>query len=173
MTDHGGAPPELAELCLVHHEPLVRLLTLRTGSREAGRDLAQDTLERLCAHWEHVRDHPHPSRWIYRVALNLTTSRWRRLATRRRMDPLLSEPPAAEGPRPEEAMAVRDALQQLPPRERDALLCRFFLDLTVQDTAAVLRCPPNTVKTLTRRGLAQLRALGLVDDREEDPVDAP
>jgi DNA-directed RNA polymerase specialized sigma24 family protein len=45
----------------------------------------------------------------------------------------------------------------LPVRERDTLICRYYLDLSVAGTAEVLGCPDNTVKTLTRRGLELLR----------------
>ena len=60
--------------------------------------------------------------------------------------------------------AVRDALATLPTAQRQALILRYFADLSVRDTAAAMRCPENTVKTHTRRALDALRASGLLDD---------
>ena len=56
-----------------------------------------------------------------------------------------------------EVLDLRREVAALPARERDAVICRYYLDLSVIDTADVLGCPENTVKTLTRRGLELLR----------------
>ena len=54
--------------------------------------------------------------------------------------------------------AVVEALEQLPRRDRDVLVCRFLLDLSENETAAVLGCARGTVKSRTSRALARLRA---------------
>ena len=41
--------------------------------------------------------------------------------------------------------------------QRTALVLRFFADLSVAETAAAMRCPEGTVKTLTRAAIASLR----------------
>jgi DNA-directed RNA polymerase specialized sigma24 family protein len=69
-------------------------------------------------------------------------------------------------------LAVRDALATLPTAQRQALILRYFADLSVRDTAKAMRCPENTVKTHTRRALDALRASGLLDDAI-DIVDEP
>jgi RNA polymerase sigma factor (sigma-70 family) len=53
---------------------------------------------------------------------------------------------------------VRAAILELPPRQRQAVVLRYHADLTVEDTAAVMRCAPGTVKALTSQALANLRA---------------
>jgi RNA polymerase sigma-70 factor (sigma-E family) len=52
---------------------------------------------------------------------------------------------------------LRAALAQLPPRQRAAVVLRFYCDLSVEDTAVVLRCSAGTVKSQTARGLKSLR----------------
>ena len=168
MSPASTPPPALVELCRAHQDRLVGLLTLHTGSREAAEDLAQDTIERACAHWEQLASHPAPDRWLFRVALNLATSRWRRLGRWTRIEGRLRREEAAEvaalastrppGEDPALAVHLRRELAALPVRERDVLLCRYYLDLSVADTADVVGCPPNTVKSLTRTGLERLRA---------------
>ena len=99
------------------------------------------------------------SAWFTRVALNLANSRWRRLLVERRSTAVLAgrqRPPAA--PDIADALAVRAALSYLTPRQRAAVVLRFFDDLDLASTAAVMRCSQGTVKKLTARGLAVLRA---------------
>jgi RNA polymerase sigma factor (sigma-70 family) len=66
------------------------------------------------------------------------------------------------------ALAVRDAVAALPEPQRQALILRYFADLSVRETASAMRCPENTVKTHTRRALDALRLSGLVDDEAYD-----
>ncbi|MEW2427384.1 RNA polymerase sigma factor [Micromonospora sp. NPDC047644] len=51
------------------------------------------------------------------------------------------------------------ALRQLPARDREVIVCRFFLDLTEEETVSALGWPRGTVKSRTSRALAKLRAL--------------
>lgn len=50
-------------------------------------------------------------------------------------------------------------LMALPPMQRQCVLLRHWLGLTVEETAAELGIAPGTVKAHTHRGLARLRAL--------------
>jgi RNA polymerase sigma factor (sigma-70 family) len=64
------------------------------------------------------------------------------------------------------ALALRAAIARLPQRQQLALVARYYLDLPVRSVAQMLRCPENTVKTLTSRAIANLRAAGLINDVE-------
>ena len=55
-----------------------------------------------------------------------------------------------------DAVAVRQALADLPRRQRAVLVLRFYADLSTRDVAEVLDMPEGTVKTLTRRALKSL-----------------
>jgi DNA-directed RNA polymerase specialized sigma24 family protein len=48
-------------------------------------------------------------------------------------------------------------LQHLPPRQRAAIVLRYYLDLPEADVARLLGVPAGTVKSWTHRGLARLR----------------
>jgi RNA polymerase sigma factor (sigma-70 family) len=54
---------------------------------------------------------------------------------------------------------IRRLLSQLTNRQREVIILRFYADLDTLQTADVLGCPVGTVKSLTSRGLARLRAL--------------
>jgi RNA polymerase sigma-70 factor (sigma-E family) len=55
--------------------------------------------------------------------------------------------------------ALMAALAGLPQRQRACVVLRYFEELDVRETAAVLRCSEGTVKSQTSRGLAALRAM--------------
>jgi RNA polymerase sigma factor (sigma-70 family) len=55
------------------------------------------------------------------------------------------------------ALAVRDALQVLTPRQRAAIVLRYFEDLPEREIAAALGCRPGTVKSLLSRGITKLK----------------
>ena len=52
---------------------------------------------------------------------------------------------------------LRDALIALPIRQRSAIVLRYLCDLPEEEIAAILKCRRSTVRTLVRRGLAELR----------------
>ena len=62
--------------------------------------------------------------------------------------------PATE---PETALDLAEALAAIPPRQRATIVLRYYCDLSVDETAAVLLCSPGTVKSQTWHGLAALR----------------
>jgi RNA polymerase sigma factor (sigma-70 family) len=162
-------PVELASFCRREWPRLVGAMSLYTGSRDLAEDLAQETLARVCRDWNKVQRTDQPSAWAHRVAINLARSHWRRTATarraHRRLDPASDDQPDAVN-----AIAVRDAVASLPPRQRAALVLRYFADFSVRDTATALRCPEGTVKTLTYEAIQTLRTLALVSD---EPVQPP
>ena len=56
-----------------------------------------------------------------------------------------------------ESDSLLGALQQLPARQRAAVVLRHWCDLSEAETASVMGCSPGTVKSTTSRGLAALR----------------
>lgn len=148
---------------------LVGSLTLYCGDRQIAEDLAQEALVRTWMKWKKVSDMASPEAWTFRTAFNLASS-WgrRRQAERRatkRLERRIAPPVGAE---PADVLALRDAVAALPPRQRAAIVCRYYAGLPVADSAEVMGCRPGTVKALTSQGIDSLRASGLVEEVTAD-----
>lgn len=165
MTD----PLDFEAFCLGQNAPLIRMLTLYCGDVEVARDLTQETLARAYVHWKKVRAMDRPDLWLRRVALNLANSHFRRRKVERtvRRRPAAAQTEYADEPggTTSDKLLVRDALAQLTDRQRTAIILRYLEDLSVEQTAELMRCGPGTVKKLAARGLAALRVL-IGDDIE-------
>jgi RNA polymerase sigma-70 factor (ECF subfamily) len=163
---------DAAAFCETVHSSLYGALFLYCGSRETAEDLTQETLLRVWRNWASVSTMDRPDRWALRVAFNLAKSGFRRLRVARRVAALQNGSLASETDAdPTDAIAVRAAVATLPPRQRAAIVLRYFNDFSVADTAAVLGCAEGTVKALTSQAVANLRTRMTADIDLSPPHD--
>lgn len=142
---------------------LVGMLTIRTGDRGVAEELAHEALARALADWARVSAMESARGWVYRVALNLAASRWRRQRARRNAERSLDRRDRPVHLLTAEAIAVRDALGRLSERQREVILLRFYAGFDVAEVAQALRISASTVTTQTARALRHLR-IDLRDD---------
>ena len=145
---------------LARRADLLRTATLLTaGDRHLAEDLVQATLTRLYLAWPAFQRAANPGGYARRALVNALTDEHRR-NWRRRERPMADLPerpmPEITGPRSDE---LDEALAQLPPRMRAALVFRYFHELNVAETALALGCAEGTVKSQTARALDRLRAV--------------
>ncbi len=160
-----GVDEEFRAFVLGRYASLLRSARALTRDGDTAEDLVQNALIRTYASWARVQRADDPYAYAHRI-LFTSFSRMRR---RRRVSETLSasiDPPPESGD-PETAADDRDqlqrALQELPPRYRAVLVLRFYEDRSVEDVAAILGCPINTVKTQTARALERLRVSPQLD----------
>ena len=139
---------------------LARSAYLLTGDVHLAEDLLQDTLARVADRWRRVSRTGEPDAYARRVMHHLAIDAWRR----RRVRPaevLADHHPelGQDGPDLERRLVLREALSRLTAKQRAVVSLRFYEDLTEVQTAAVLGCSPNTVKSQTRQALERLRVL--------------
>ncbi|GAB3912261.1 SigE family RNA polymerase sigma factor [Kibdelosporangium lantanae] len=145
---------------------LRRCAYLFCGDWHLAEDLTQTTLIKIYRAWAKVHKQDSIHNYARKVLLNtwLDEKRrpWRRSELRVAAPPdfedVLADPSAAEARSWAKAMTHR-ALLELPQRQRAALVLRYFDDLSVAETAAVLGCSEGTVKSQTARGLETLRVV--------------
>jgi RNA polymerase sigma-70 factor (sigma-E family) len=132
---------------------LLRSAYLLTGDLHAAEDLVQEALVKVALRWERLRE-GNPTGYARTVVVRDNISRWRR---RREVPTPTAADLAAVSSEPETALVVRRALQRLTPAQRTVVVLRHFDDLSVEETAAVLRVSTGTVKSQTSAALARLR----------------
>jgi RNA polymerase sigma-70 factor (ECF subfamily) len=136
---------------------LIRLCFLVTLDREAGADAAQEALARAWRHWDQIgAEGSDPGAWTRTVALNLCRNRWRRLARQARLVPRVYMLET----RPDELPDVdlQRALRRLPVRQREAVVLRYWGDLSVAACAAAMRVSSGSVKQHLSRARDRLAA---------------
>ena len=139
-------------ICETTYEPVANAAFLIVGDRQEAMDIAQEAFSRALERWPQVQQMSNPQGWIYRVAVNLALSHKRRLRRFATHVPDSAEP-AQELTDP----VLHGALMRLPSAQRAAVVLRFYLDLSIDETASVLRKRPGTVRASTAQGIARLR----------------
>ena len=160
----------LAELFAEYHESLVRMLYRRTGDRDRAEEIAQETFARAVA-----APPRNPRPWLFAVALNLVREEGRKAVRQERRLVLYraEQPEAAEAAdetmdRGERIARVREALDALSERDREALLLKAE-GFSYDEIAATLGLARGAVGTTLSRAR---RKLVLAYRAEEDTTHA-
>lgn len=149
-------PRDAAAFCAAEYPRLVGALGLYLGDVEVAEDLAQEALLRACRDWERVQNLESPGGWTWRVAHNLANSHFRRLRVERRARHRLIAP-HDPGPDEAERQAIRVAVAKLQRRQKTALVLRYYLGYSVEETASHMAVSADAVRSLTKRAIASLR----------------
>ncbi|MFF5441233.1 SigE family RNA polymerase sigma factor [Streptomyces achromogenes] len=144
---------------------LMRTAFLLTGEQHAAEDLVQSTLEQVYTAWRRVGAADDPEAYVRRVMINAHARKHRRrlrefLAPKD--DSGLVREVADTGDRIAQAddrSALLKALAQLPARQREAVVLRYWEDLTETQAAEAMGCSVGTVKSSAAKGIAKLRAI--------------
>jgi RNA polymerase sigma factor (sigma-70 family) len=155
-----GSALDFAEFYDRARDDCLRTVLAIVGSQDRAQELVDEAFARACASWRTVSRHPAPAAWVVRTALNANISRWRR---RRREVPVADPGTLADRSAPDGTAdstvdpRIMAALLRLPPRQRQVVALRLFLDFDTGRTAEVLGVAPSTVKAHLARAIASLR----------------
>jgi RNA polymerase sigma-70 factor (sigma-E family) len=141
---------------------LLRYATVVTCDPHLAEDIIQDVLVRVRARWGRICQLDAPERYVKRMVLNEFLSWRRRRAARvvplaREQLDLFAKPVADPAVGWDERDAVLRLVAALPPRQRAAVVLRFYEDLPDDEIADLLGCRSVTVRSLISRALATLR----------------
>ena len=160
----ADANPGFEDFYRANADRVRRALAVTLGDPEAAGEAVDEAMTRALARWRHVRRLDSPAGWVYRVGLNWSISRWRRL--RREIALGDHEPEVDTAGADTLGAGVAIALQALPVDQRAVIVCRALLECSTAETAASLGIPEGTVKSRLARGLTALRAA--IDDAKEE-----
>jgi RNA polymerase sigma-70 factor (sigma-E family) len=156
------AGADLTELYTAHYRSLVRLAAFLTGDRDNAEEVVQDAYVKVLGSWRGLREPDKAEAYLRTAVVNLSRSRLRRrqVAAKHRPEPLRDVASAeTSAMRTVQRDAVVAALQKLPQRQREAVVLRYFGDLSEAQTAVVMGCSVGAVKSHTSRAMAALRPL--------------
>jgi RNA polymerase sigma-70 factor (ECF subfamily) len=147
-------------------------VALITGSRAAAEDAVQEALARAwerSGRGEQIESLP---AWVTRVAMNLSKSKLRRIRVEAKHRAAVMPTPVGDGGAASDAkIDIGRALVDLPRRQREVTVLRYYLGLNVAEIARVLELNEGTVKTsLFRARQALASALGEPVEEANDSV---
>lgn len=165
-----GSRASFSALYERHAPPAFRLAYLLTGERELAEDLVHDAFVKMLGRFEDLRRPDAFEAYLRRTIINLSHSTFRRRRLERayaaRERRLGATAPVLPGPEVVVEDELWHRLQRLAPRQRAALVLRYYLDLPERDTAEALGCSLRSVKSLVSRGLGALR--DQLEDTDEE-----
>ncbi|AYY15333.1 SigE family RNA polymerase sigma factor [Actinobacteria bacterium YIM 96077] len=162
------------EFVVARRRGLLRTAFLLSGDWHLAEDLVQETLAKLYLAWRRVKRRDEADGYARKTLLNVYIDSRRRPWRREHATDLSLHDGStehsstirergsgdpAELTDPGLRRCLMNALAELPPRQRAALVLRFWEDLSVEQVADLLNCSAGTVKSQTARGLERLRTL--------------
>src|SRR3954469_8328862 len=157
------AERDFVEYVEARQQALVRFAYLLTSDHHTAEDLVQTALAKTYITWDRLRDRGAVDSYVRRIIVNENTSMWRRAWKRReRTSDVLPDRGTVDAD-VETRDAVWGVVQSLPPRQRAAVVLRYYEDLSEADTAAALGCSVGNVKSQASRGLAAMRSAVTAD----------
>ncbi len=153
----------ITALYQAHALALTRLAHVMLGDKPSAEDVVQEAFCGLYRNWARLADPAAALPYLRTSVLNGCRSVIRR--RKLRASKALYEPAAASAESValtgEEHRSVLAALRQLPARQREVLILRFYLHAADEEIAHVMGISPSTVRSTSHRGIAALgRMLG-------------
>jgi RNA polymerase sigma-70 factor (sigma-E family) len=153
----GESGAAVAALYREHALGLIRLAYVSQGNRAAAEDIVQEAFCGLYRRWDHLTSTEKALAYLRSSVLNGCRNAARRSARSPRITYL---PPAESA---ESAALIGElrreviaGLRRLPGRQREALVLRFYLDLSDPEIAEVMGISVNTARSTLRRGIGAL-----------------
>jgi RNA polymerase sigma-70 factor (ECF subfamily) len=166
----SGDRPAQARLLRWLQDPWYRLGLSLLGDVDKAREATQETAARFLRQLPLFRGESQLRTWALGIAINVAREMRRspRAATGLgNWDGLaMSRKEARRAPRPppdvaaelaEQRDRLRAVLDELPERQREAVVLRFLEEMSVEDTAAAMQCATGTVKATVHQALRSLR----------------
>jgi RNA polymerase sigma factor (sigma-70 family) len=147
---------------LLEHPKVVAALTWVAGDADVAAEATDEAFARAYADWHRVGRMASPGGWVYRVALNVARRRMRRAAFEQRT----IEPPAAVAQVVDRE--IWTVVQQLPERQRVAVVLRYLLDLPEKEVAAAMGISRGTVASALAAARRRLAAWLTLEETLDD-----
>jgi RNA polymerase sigma-70 factor (sigma-E family) len=147
-------------ICTAHYRSLVRLAVLLVRDVATAEEIVQDSFIAMHAAWRGPLDGEKALSYLRQSVVNRSRAvlRHRVVVDRNAPKPPPDTPSAGQGTLLERS-AVIAALRTLPPRQREALVLKYYAELPDAQIAAAMGISQGAVKSHTARALATLRVV--------------
>lgn len=152
----------VTEIYLTEYRSLVRLAILLVHDMPTAEEVVQDAFEAMHMAWRRLRDSDKALSYLRQAVVNRSRSvlRHRSVIDRNAPKPSPDEPSAELGALALlERSAVIAALRALPDRQREAIVLRYYADLSEAEIASTMGISRGAVKSHTARGMSALRSI--------------
>jgi RNA polymerase sigma-70 factor (sigma-E family) len=160
--DGHAADHAVTELYGLHYQSLVRLSVLLVRDVTTAEEVVQDAFVAMHGGWRRLRDTDKALSYLRQSVVNRSRSvlRHRAVIDKYAPKPTPDAPSAEQGAITQlERSAVVAALRNLPERQREALVLRYYADLSESQIAEAMGISRGAVKSHTARAMSALRLL--------------
>lgn len=138
-----------------HYLSVLAVVIALTKDRGAAEDVAQDAFLKVQRRWDAVSEYEHKAAWVKRVAINLATSRFRRLGAETRALVRIGQTRSTDEPT-EPSDEVWAAVRLLPRLQAQCIALFYVDDRSVAEIAELLGTAEGTVKSSLSRARKKL-----------------
>ena len=156
-----SADRAVTELYSSHYRALVRLAALLVRDTQTAEEVVQDAFVAMHDGWQRLRDTEKALAYLRQTVVNRSRSVLRhRTVVDKNLQKAPPDMPSAEHGALVllERHAVVAALRDLPDRQREAIVLRYYADLSEAEIAETMGISRGSVKSHTSRGMATLRS---------------
>jgi len=162
----SGDVEAVGQLFDKHYRSMFHYFYARVGQRQQAEDLAGELFTRMVHHLPTFQPTGVPFRaWLFRIAYNLTMDHFR-VGNGKGLAPLeqattVVQPeqnPVRQVERRMASETLQATLEMLVPDQRQVIILRFLVGLSLQETADAMERTLSAVKAMQHRGLKTMRA---------------
>jgi len=158
----------------IYGRTLFGIAYLMTHDRTLAEDAVQAALVRAWQCLPSLRVESNLKVWLIRIVINEVKQQYRKkklpeVPLDQVPEPVAGDPPEIETRilREEEHRQLRQAIEMLPAEQKEAVMLRYFGELTVPEVASVMKCREGTIKSRLNRALGRIKEI-LDTDKDSD-----
>jgi RNA polymerase sigma-70 factor (sigma-E family) len=156
----SAAAAAVTALYQQHGVGLIRLAIIMLGDRGAAEDVVQDAFFGLYRSWPRLGDPANALVYTRSAVLNRCRNALRDQARRGQREraggPWTAQSAESAVLLSEDSRRMLAAIRKLPDRQREAIVLRFYLDMSEEEAASAMGVSRGTVKSTTSRAVAAL-----------------
>ena len=159
---HGDRVAAISELFVAHHRRLIGLAALLVDDRGRAEEVVQEAFVSLYRRWHRLRDPAAAAAYLNTCVVNGSRKGLRQGRRFTLLAPSLVAAPEVAVSAEQEAVTrdelgrVRREIAELPTRQREVLVLRYYLDQSEAEIAETLGISTGSVKSHASRGLATI-----------------